>query len=130
MTRALVGNAADQKQVRGAKKKEKEIGIGRAQDLHAVMSTLEGRRFVWWLLGECGVSATVMRGGPDLVEYNAGKQDIAHMLQARIIKLDPDNYLAMQNEAIVIEKQKQREDDAADEIEESARSDSLGDPEE
>jgi hypothetical protein len=128
--RALVGNAADQKQVRGAKKKEKEIGIGRAQDLRAVMSMPEGRRFVWWLLGECGVSATVMRGGPDLVEYNAGKQDVAHMLQARIIKLDPDNYLAMQNEAIVIEKQKQREDDAADEIEESARTDSLGDPEE
>jgi hypothetical protein len=128
--RALVGNAADQKQVRGAKKKEKEIGIGRAQDLHAVMSTAEGRRFVWWLLGECGVSATVMRGGPDLVEYNAGKQDVAHMLQARIIKLDPDNYIAMQNEAITIEKQKQREDDAADEIEDSKTSDSLGDPDE
>jgi hypothetical protein len=115
--RALVGNAADQKQVRGARKKEKELELQRAQDLFAVLSTVEGRRFVWWLLGECGVSASVMRSGGDLIEYNAGKQDVAHMLQARIISLDPDHYIAMQDEAMAAEKQKQREDAATDEIE-------------
>lgn len=118
MTRALVGNAADPKQTKGAKKKEREIALQHAEDLHAVMSTAEGRRFVWWLMGECGGSATVMRGGTDWVQYYAGKQDVAHMLQARIIRLDPDNYLVMQDEAIAAEKRKQREDQAADEIEE------------
>jgi hypothetical protein len=117
--RAAVGNAADRKQVRGAAKKEREGEAQRISDLGAVMSTPEGRRFIWWLLGRAGIHESTMRGGPAMALYWAGKQDLSHMLLARLTKEHPDAYLLMQSEAITIEKQKQREDQAAQEIEES-----------
>lgn len=117
--RAAVGNASDRKQVKSAAKKERESKERQIADLGAVMSTPEGRRFMWWLLGRAGIHESTMRGGPQMALYWAGKQDLSHMLLARLTKEHPDAYLLMQSEAITIEKQKQREDQAAQEIEES-----------
>lgn len=117
--RAAVGNAADRKQVRGAGKKQRDSEMQRVGDLGAVMATPEGRRFVWWLLDKSGIHESTLRGGPTMALYFAGKQDLSHMLLARVTKEHPDAYLLMQSEAITEQKQKQREDKATEEIEES-----------
>lgn len=103
--RALTQNAASGKQVRRAGKHEKRDARVLAIDTVVVMGTPEGRRFMWWLLGECRTFASVMADGRP--EYNAGKQDVGHMLQAHIITTDPDAYLLMQREAIDATKQEQ-----------------------
>lgn len=103
--RALTQNAGSGKQVRRAGQREKRDARMLVVDTVVVMATPEGRRFVWWLLGECRTFASVMTDGRP--EYNAGKQDVGHMLQAHIITTDPDAYLLMQKEAIAATKAEQ-----------------------
>lgn len=102
--RALVGNAADRKQTKTADKKVKLRERLNAADLHAVLSTPEGRRFYWWLLAQTGQHESVMRGGLDMQQFYAGRQDLGHELYARVLKQEPDLYLTMQSEAIQASK--------------------------
>lgn len=113
MARAAVGNASDRQQVKSAGQKEKIKERRRAADLHSVMLTAEGRRFVWWLFGQCGINESVMRGGPEMIQFYAGKQDFGHELYARVLKFEPDLYLTMQQESIL--EQKQEPDDEEEE---------------
>lgn len=98
--RAAVANASDRKQIKSAKQKEKWLERQRAADLHAVMMTVEGRRFYWALLGETGLNESVMQAGPEMIQYHAGRQDFGHKLYVRVITKEPDLYLLMQQEAI------------------------------
>lgn len=98
-TRALVGNAADPEQVERAG----EIELDRAEqgdiDLVTVLSTVNGRRFYWGLLGDCGIHASVVGAHVEGTYYNAGRQDLGHKLLARVLEADPALYLTMQREA-------------------------------
>lgn len=98
--RALVQNAGSGSQTRRAGKKERQAARRVAAFVAAVMALPEGRECMWWLLDHCRTFASVMRDGGERVEYNAGKQDVGHMLQDTIISTDPDSYLLMQREAI------------------------------
>lgn len=98
--RALTQNASSGKQVRRAARAEKDAARIAAQDTVAVMQTVEGRRFVWWLLTRAGVTKSVMRDGETRALYWAGRQDMGHELLDHVITTDPDSYLLMQREAI------------------------------
>lgn len=115
MSRALVGNASDRKQTKNADKKVKLRERRSAADLHSVMLTPEGRRFMWWLLGQSGLNESVMRGGPQMLQFYAGKQDFGHELYARVLKFEPDLYLTMQQEAIQEQKFEGPDDEEAPE---------------
>jgi len=115
--RARVRNASDREQLRRAKRSERLEEAQREADLAVVMSTPNGRRFIWWLLKESGNTSSVLRQGLDLVLFCAGKQDFGHMLLLRLTKEIPEQYLLMQREAIEAEK---REPDAPFKQDESA----------
>lgn len=118
MARAAVGNASDRQQVKSAGQKEKIKERRRAADLHSVMLMPEGRRFVWWLFGQCGIHESVMRGGTEMIQFYAGKQDFGHELYARVLKFEPDLYLQMQQESIMEQKLEAPEDEEETPVEE------------
>lgn len=117
--RALVGNASDPEQVQAADRVEKRIQVSNEGARDAVMRTPEGRQFLWWILEQCGLFASVMRGGPDMRDFYAGQQDLGHKLLEEV-KTDPELYLSMQSEAykraqhLKATPKKRREQDMAD----------------
>lgn len=99
-TPAIVDNAADRFQTRAAERRSRQKAQRQANDLRVVLSTPEGRRFLWRLMGECGSFASVCRDGFDSsVFYRGGKQDVGHMLQVWVLDANEGAYLTMQKEA-------------------------------
>lgn len=71
-----------------------------ADDLRWVLSDPRGRRFMWALLGECGLYANTFNTNFGVSSFNAGRQSVAQSLLLRITGDAPDLYLDMQAEAI------------------------------
>lgn len=70
-------------------------------DLRAVMSTAEGRRFIWKMLGDAGVfSPTFIAGAPDVSAFNEGARNVGLRLLGDITSEAPEQYLIMQKEAM------------------------------
>lgn len=68
-------------------------------DLEAVMGLPAGRRFVWAMLGECGLYRSSYHPSA-LIHFNEGQRSIGLALLARLTADCPDQYLKMQSEAI------------------------------
>lgn len=81
-----------------AKKDEVKRTKAEKEETKILLSTIEGRRFIWMLMGRCRVFSSVAHP-IDKIQYNAGMQDIGHYLQARVIDSDPDLYLKMIHES-------------------------------
>lgn len=96
-------NARDTEQIKAASRLTREAEKRRMADLRAVMSTVEGRRFLWTMLGECGVGQTIWHPSA-LIHYRAGRLDLGNKLQAEMITADADGYLLTQREAIELAK--------------------------
>lgn len=90
-------------------------------DLRAVMGAPEGRRFMWALLGECGLFRSSYHPSA-LIHYNEGQRSIGLALLARLNDHCPDQYLTMQGEAID-DQRKQAERMAVDNPNEDAHND-------
>lgn len=103
---AYVGNAADPKQVKRAKQKER-LAEKRAQDdLATVLSTVQGRRYLWGLLADCGVfRLSYVPGALPQTEFNEGRRSIGLKTMAEIHELDPALYVVMAQEASNEKKQ-------------------------
>lgn len=98
---SFVANAADPKQVRRGRSRER---VAREEQLHAlrsVLATPEGRYCLWHLLGQSKVMASVFARDPAQTAYNAGRQDFGHFLIAEIGEASPKAWLLMQQEAQV-----------------------------
>ncbi|OHD24864.1 MAG: hypothetical protein A2Y38_16135 [Spirochaetes bacterium GWB1_59_5] len=73
----------------------------RFKDLQSVMSTMEGRRFIWRQLGETGVFRTsFVAGAADTTAFNEGSRNYGLRLLSEIMSELPDHYLIMQKEAV------------------------------
>ncbi|MHB1098108.1 MAG: Bbp19 family protein [Burkholderiales bacterium] len=97
---AMVGNAADPKQVKRAKQKERLAEKRAHDDLAMVLSTVQGRRYVWGLLAECGVfRLSYVPGALPQTEFNEGRRSIGLKTMAAIHDLDPALYVTMAQEA-------------------------------
>ncbi len=101
--KALVGNAADPKQVKSAGHKERLRENEQKKDLQEVLSTVEGRRFLWAQLGKCKVYESIWESSAK-IHYNAGKQDLGHQLMKDILEASPEAYLQMQKESMELNK--------------------------
>lgn len=91
-------NAADEKQVTKRKRKEAQVQEQRLADLKAVLSTPEGRRFVWRQLA--GVYRLSFTPDPYVTAFNEGVKSPGLHLTAEITTEFPELYLLMQDEAI------------------------------
>jgi hypothetical protein len=95
----LVRNAADPKQVRNATRKEKDLRTRELDDMRAVLRTVEGRRFVWRLMGWSGFLQNPSHQRGDMTHQNIGRGDAGRFLLSEILEADENAYMAMQTEA-------------------------------
>jgi len=70
-------------------------------DLLAVMSTAQGRRFIWRLLSESGVYRTSFSCDIALMSFNEGKRNIGLELLSELVSNCHSSYLKMVEEANV-----------------------------
>jgi hypothetical protein len=72
--------------------------LQRREDLKWILSTQQGRRFIWRLLGDCGVFRISMTGS-SYTFFNEGKRSIGNALYADVLGADDEAYLKMRKEA-------------------------------
>lgn len=95
---AMVGNAADPEQVKKAEKKELR---GRDQELNdwtATFDTPQRRRTLRKILAYCGVHRTVLGPNDAQTNFNAGRQDVGHFIEAQVLEADANIYSLMVTE--------------------------------
>lgn len=78
-----------------AQQKERDIAAG----LGEAMASRQGRAFLRWLLGECGVYRTSFTGNSTTF-FNEGKRDVGLQVLARVTTGHPDAYLTMLKEGV------------------------------
>ena len=97
MDKSLVKNAADPKQVKAAKQKEKSKEEQFLIDIQDIMKLPAGRRFMWEILGECKTFGSVWESSAR-IHYNSGRQDLGHWLMAQLNEADEGLFLEMMKE--------------------------------
>lgn len=102
--RSLVRNAADPKQVGIAEKREKDDRERELGDLRAVLSTVEGRRLLWRLLGKFKWGQAVFNVDATVMAFNAGMQNAGNFLVSEITEADDQQLLVMMQESQAREK--------------------------
>lgn len=97
--KALVGNAADREQVKRAGEREQSRKQMEVNDVAFVLSSRQGRRFIWRELAECGVFRSSFHSSGSVVYFNEGRRDVGLKLLADVMEADPLAYQTMANEA-------------------------------
>ena len=97
--KAFVQNTANPEQVKEASQRERHGRIRDLQDLRAVLSTANGRRFLWRLLGMCKVYAGGFTDNPNYSMYRDGRRDVGFELLNDINEADENGYLNLVMEA-------------------------------
>lgn len=83
-------------------------------DLLGVMSSPEGRRFVWRLIGSAGVYQQSFAADPMATAFNEGRRAGGLALLVRLQEEAPDLYLEAQREHIAAERLAQQLREAAE----------------
>lgn len=109
-------NARDEKALKRASEKEKLLTKRRIDDVNLVMSTQQGRRFVWDLLEFTGVFS-VGWDPSARIHFNAGMRNVGLKVFSELHQVCPDQYLLMAKEAADESKERQKLDEALTEAE-------------
>lgn len=104
MTAPLVSNAADVKQVRHARQREKRLVERQVDQMRQVLDTVAGRGVMWRLLGELGYGVSLDTVAPENLAVAAGKQAGMWLLLARIVEADEGALIKMMREASAEQK--------------------------
>lgn len=81
-------------------------------DLKTVLSTPEGRRFIYRKIKECGAfGLSFSVGQPDVTAFNEGAKSFGINLMAEITSELPELFFTMQREAIEYERRIKEEND-------------------
>ena len=84
-----------------AKKEAKRIYDRRIDDLRWVLSKPQGRRYIWWLFGECGTfRSPAIPKDTNSTYINIGKGDIGLALLADIQNVGSNAYYQMREECL------------------------------
>lgn len=92
--KAYVKNASDEKQVKEAKRKEKDVRAQELEDIKFVLSSPQGRRFYWRYLSKCGMFTTSFTGNSGTY-FKEGERNVGLRLYADMMAASPDSYLLM-----------------------------------
>lgn len=87
------------RQVKRAKKAEKEATQLQIDDVKFLLKTKPGRRFFWRYLGRCGVFKSSFTGNSHTF-FNEGERNIGLMLFNDLLLADPDAFTLMRDEAM------------------------------
>lgn len=89
---------------------ELEVAMG---DLRHVMSDARGRRFLWNLLGDCGLYRLSFNHSGSITSFNEGERNVGLKLQHRMIQASSELYLTAQSEAVALaESERKRQEDS------------------
>lgn len=70
-------------------------------DILTVLSTRQGRRYLWRIMGEAGVfRMSFIAGAADATAFNEGKRNLGASILTEIMDHAPKLFLTMQQEAI------------------------------
>lgn len=96
--KAKTFNASDEDQVKTRKRKDERERDRELADLRLVMSSVEGRRFVWRLLEKAGVFRTSFTGNSTTF-FNEGMRNMGLMVLGDVHEACADAYIVMMNES-------------------------------
>lgn len=103
--RALVGNAADPRQVKAAKKQERQNREREQTDLQTILESEQGRRFIWKQLCDAGVfRLSFIPGDSHSTAFHEGRRNQGLALMLAVNQLDPMLYFRMAKEAQDVER--------------------------
>lgn len=95
--KSLVKNAADEKQVKKAKRAEKTDREKELDDLRFVLGTPQGRRVLHRVLSQCGVYRPSFTGNR-FGDFNEGQRNIGLYLLSEITEAKESRLYQMQQE--------------------------------
>ena len=98
-------NSANPEHVKSKKTRAKHAEDQHKNDLRAIMATVGGRRYLWALLGSCGVFLDTAGTEPLLLGRFMGRRSLGLELLIEIMTICPDEYLVMQSEAMKQDKE-------------------------
>lgn len=96
--RQAVRNAADPEQVKKAGEKDVSRREQELNDIEFILSTAQGKRFLWRLMGHCSTFESIWEPSAK-IHYLSGKQDVGHFLMAEIVEARPDALIEMMKES-------------------------------
>lgn len=70
------------------------------QDIRALMDSVQGRRFAWWVLEISGVYHSSYRDNPQAMAYAEGKRAFGNQFLDWLSTVAPQEFLLMQQEAL------------------------------
>ena len=106
--KGLVTKAADREQVEVAKRRAGEAARQADSDLKTLLSLPEFRRFAYRMLSHTRIYETPWGEG-ERIHYNIGRQDVGRFLLREIQSVQPEAYIAMQQEALARIQQLERD---------------------
>ena len=92
-------NAADRKAIRQKEKQSAIADASRQSVLHTVMSTIEGRTFIWDFLASCHIFTTTFTGDALTSAFAEGERNVGQRLLSDIMVVCPDQYIQAMREA-------------------------------
>lgn len=95
----LITNAADKTQLAEAKTKERDSYKVVQDDIRWLMGEPRGRRFMAWLMGQCGVDKLSFTGNSETF-FREGSRNIGLMLKAKIDEVAPEMFIKMLSETL------------------------------
>lgn len=69
------------------------------EDVRAVLSTYQGRSFIWSVLEQAGIYRTTFCEEPTISAFNEGMRQMGLLTISRIDAVDPNAYAKMRREA-------------------------------
>ena len=93
-----MANAADLDAIKKKGKQDKFNNNQELLDMRFILSTQQGRRFVWKNLTRAGIFQTSFTGNSTTF-FNEGKRDIGLKMLADVMEASPDSYVAMIRES-------------------------------
>jgi|SRR5688572_3576105 len=96
--RVEVRNAGSERQVRAAERREVEHREMTLEATRATLATQQGRAFIWSLLTEANVYASVWADHGSRMAFNVGQQDFGHFILATCLEADESLTQTMERE--------------------------------
>lgn len=66
--------------------------------LRAILQTLEGRKYLWHLMGLCGTFKQPFGGDVNRTIFNCGQQNIGQVILGEVLAVSPEAYQRMLQE--------------------------------
>jgi hypothetical protein len=92
-------NAGDRKAVRKAEKAAKQQQVADDAVLASLMSTVQGRAWIWRRLERCKVFVNAFDLNDRIEAFTLGEANVGRELLADIIRVCPDDYIQAMREA-------------------------------